>query len=145
MSLIIRRLEAQDFEGWQPVWDLNMQGQIDPATTKITWHRIVDEQSDAMGGFGSFLDGSLVGIIHYATHFSTGTPKTVGYMQDMFVHPDHRQKGIAKELLSGLKGYAAMMTGNRVYWLTEPGNEAAQRFYDSVAIKIDFTVHVLPV
>jgi ribosomal protein S18 acetylase RimI-like enzyme len=68
----------------------------------------------------------------------------IAYMQDLYVHPDHRRKGIARKLVTYLAALGTAQGWARIYWLAEGKNEAAQRLYETLGLKLDFTLHVLP-
>jgi ribosomal protein S18 acetylase RimI-like enzyme len=65
-------------------------------------------------------------------------------MQDLFIDPAHRQKGLGRALVLALTAYAKSQKYARLYWLAEAENEAAQALYASLGVKLDFTFHVMP-
>ncbi|MEC7029320.1 MAG: GNAT family N-acetyltransferase, partial [Pseudomonadota bacterium] len=63
---------------------------------------------------------------------------------DVYVDPDHRRKGIARKLVEYLAAIGQEQDWARIYWLAEQDNTAAQSLYKNVGIKLDFTLHVMP-
>src|SRR5690606_34914997 len=99
MQPVIRPLQDEDFAQWLPLWDGNNQNTRDDAVTKETWSRMQNSGYPVFG-IGAFFDDRLVGILHYVLHPTTGSVKLVGYMQDVYVDPDFRNRGIARALVT---------------------------------------------
>ncbi len=144
MSLKIRTLAAEDFPAWLPLWDGNNQGVRKEDVTAETWSRLIDDDFP-VHGFCAELKGEMVGLVHYVLHPTTGSIEPVCYMQDVFVNPDYRSKGIARALVSELSKKAFKENWARMYWLAEDDNQAAQALYKNIGVKLNFTFHVLPI
>jgi ribosomal protein S18 acetylase RimI-like enzyme len=65
-------------------------------------------------------------------------------MQDLYIDPASRRKGMARALVVALASLGATEGWTRLYWLAESKNEAAQNLYRTLGLKLDFTMHVLP-
>ena len=143
MAVKIRPIENRDFPDWLPLWDGNNLGTRDEAVTSETWSRLTDPDFPVYGLVAED-GGKLVGLLHYITHPTTGNLKDVCYMQDVYVDPAHRQKGIARKLLNELAiiGQSDKKWG-RIYWLAEADNEAAQNLYETIGTKLNFTLHMM--
>jgi ribosomal protein S18 acetylase RimI-like enzyme len=142
--VIIRSFEKSDYKQWLPLWTQNCQGKIDQAITNNTWQRICDPDDTALNGFGAFEGHKLVGIMHFIIHPITGSLKPACYMQDLYIAEDQRRKGYARALVNRLGLEKKEQGWERLYWLAEGNNEAAQSLYKSLGLKLDFTFHVLP-
>ena len=142
-NLTIRRLQFSDFEAWHPLWVLNNEGQITDQITKHTWRNITNKNYSVYG-LCAEEDSDMIGILHFIIHPVTGSLSPVCYMQDLFIHPDHRRKGIAQALLEELNAIGQQEKWNRIYWLAEHKNIAAQKLYENIGVKLDFSLHVLP-
>ena len=138
-------LKAEDYAAWLPLWHANMENSVTAEITAETWRRICDP-AFPIGGIGirETADGPLCGICHYILHYTTGNLKQVCYMQDLFIDPACRRKGLARILVTYLAALATAQGWARLYWLAESQNEAAQGLYKSLGYKLDFTLHVLP-
>lgn len=143
MSLNIRPLQPDDYESWLPLWNGNNLGQIDEELTAVTWERLMDAQAP-VGGLCALNGSDMLGIVQYVLHPTTGSIKPVCYMQDMYVDPAHRRKGTARKLVQALAETGKTSGWARLYWLTEAGNTAAQALYKNLGMKLDFTLHVMP-
>lgn len=139
----IRSLQKSDYPQWLPLWTANNIGQIDDAITAQTWARICDE-SAAVYGLGAFDGDVLHGLLHYILHPVTGALNHACYMQDVFVNEPHRGQGLAKRLIWELADIGKREQWARLYWLAEASNEAAQNLYKTLGVRLDFTLHVMP-
>ncbi len=123
-------------------------GRRDEGVTTETWSRLVDPGSQVNGlcaiqGRAGQND-AMIGLVHYILHPTTGHVEPVCYMQDVFVDPAHRQKGIARKLVEHLAKTAKAEKWARIHWFAENNNEAAQALYKNLGVKLDFSLHVLP-
>ncbi len=78
------------------------------------------------------LDGSPVGFALFFHNFSTFLAKPGLYLEDLFVIPDVRGKGIGKALLIYLAQVAKERGCGRFEWSVLDWNEPAIRFYESL-------------
>ncbi|HBR69691.1 MAG TPA: N-acetyltransferase [Rhodospirillaceae bacterium] len=141
-SIEIRPIEQNDFPQWLPLWDGNNTGQRDEAVTTQTWLRLSDPAS-SVHGLCALRGGEMIGLVHYVLHPTTGSLAPVCYMQDLYVDPTHRGKGVARKLVEHLVQIHKREKWARMYWIAEADNKAAQKLYKNIGVKIDFTVHVL--
>lgn len=140
----IRALTSDDFGGWLVLWNANNLGHINEPVTTQTWMRLMDDQAQVFGIVAED-KGALVGLVQYIVHPTTGSIEPACYMQDVFVTPKMRGRGIAKAMIGELERIGKREAWSRVYWLAEAGNEAAQALYKSLGQKMDFTLHILPI
>lgn len=140
----IRPIENRDFPGWLPLWDGNNLGHRDEEVTSETWSRLINPEA-AVHGLVAEEGGRLIGLVHYITHPTTGSVSDVCYMQDVYVDPEFRRRGIARKLVEELiaVGKKQKQGWARIYWLAESGNEAVQALYKSLGTKMDFTLHMV--
>ena len=141
--IAIRSLCHDDFSAWLPLWDGNNAGVRKEDVTTSTWRRIIDPDSP-VHGLGAFRDGKMLGLLHYVLHLTTGSVEPICYMQDVYTNPDHRRQGIAKALITDLVRFGKQESWNRIYWLAEEDNLAAQTLYEDMGVKLNFTLHIWP-
>lgn len=143
--MIVTLLNADDYNDWLPLWRANMENIVADDVTAGTWARLCDPVAPVYGlCVRERAGGPILGICHYVLHPTTGNLKQVCYMQDLFIDPAHRRKGLAKLLVTTLAAMGKAQGWARVYWLAEGKNEPAQRLYETLGLKLDFTLHVLP-
>lgn len=144
-QIIVRRLKFDDFPQWLPLWDGNNMGQRDEEVTAHTWSRLVDADNPYVNGLCAEQNGEILGIVHYILHNTTGAVKPVCYMQDVYVAPTHRRKGIGKRLVNEVTKIGGSEKWARMYWLTQESNEEAKAMYANFGIKLNFAFYVLPI
>lgn len=144
-GLTIHPIEEADHDQWLPVWNDNCDNQLDAKITKVTWQRLCDPANPVNGLIAKNAEGKAIGILHYILHPTTGNIDLVCYMQDLFISADYRRQGIARMLVVELAAIAEKEGWNRIYWLADKNNEAAQNLYKNIGVALDFSLHVLPV
>jgi len=65
----------------------------------------------------------------------------VGFLDDLYVHPDHRGTGAVQLLFKKLKGIARQNGWPYVRWLTATDNHRARAVYDKISETIDFVTY----
>lgn len=78
------------------------------------------------------IDGTVAGMALYFFTFSTWTGKPGLFLEDFFVLPEHRRRGLGKELFSALAGRAVAAGCGRFEWAVLDWNELAIGFYRSL-------------
>lgn len=132
-GLHIQPLKASDRTEWGRLWDdySSFYGQDLPEeTTAITWSRILDPTSPVKGWGAYEASGNLIGFAHTVLHPHTWSPKTLCYLEDLFVAPPFRGRDVGYALISFLWRQAEAEGWGRLYWHTESTNAAARRLYD---------------
>lgn len=76
--------------------------------------------------------GTVVGFALFFHNFSTFMGRPGVYLEDLFVEPGHRGKGLGKALLSALARLAVERGCGRVEWAVLDWNEPAIGFYRSL-------------
>ena len=87
---------------------------------------------------GGASGGELVGLVHYLYHLHCWRPEGVVYLQDLYVAPAARGKGVARGLIEAVYGAADAVGKPSVYWTTEAGNMPARMLYDRVGVLTPF-------
>lgn len=78
------------------------------------------------------LEGETVGFAVFFTNYSTFLAKPGLYLEDLFVKPHARGKGIGKALLARLAKIAVERDCGRVDWSVLNWNEPSLRFYEAL-------------
>jgi GNAT superfamily N-acetyltransferase len=79
--------------------------------------------------------GRLRAYAAYFMTYSTFRARPTLYLEDLFVHPDARRRGIATEMLSWLRALAAERGCGRMEWTVLDWNEDAQALYATVGAR----------
>ena len=131
----VRALRAADHDRWHELWQgyLRFYKYDLPADlTELTWRRLLDPAHPFQGL--AALDGErIAGIVHCHVHASTWSRTGYCYLEDLFVDPACRGKGLGRTLIEAVYRAADEQGIERVYWHTENSNETAQYLYRQVA------------
>jgi GNAT superfamily N-acetyltransferase len=77
-------------------------------------------------------EGNSVGFALYFYNYSTWRGHTGIYLEDLFVRPEYRGKGIGKALLSAVAAIAVAEGCPRFEWAVLNWNQLAIDFYNSI-------------
>ncbi len=81
-------------------------------------------------------EGAIVGFALFFTNFSTFLAKPGLYLEDLYVQPQHRAKGIGRALLSHLGALAVERGCGRFEWSVLDWNANAIRFYEGMGATV---------
>ena len=82
------------------------------------------------------LDGEVVGFALFFTNFSTFLSKPGLYLEDLYVRPALRGRGIGEALLSRLAAIAVERDYGRFEWSVLDWNSNAIRFYEKMGATV---------
>ncbi len=82
-----------------------------------------------------YLNSTPVSFAIYFYNFSTFLGRSGIYLEDLFVKPEARGKGVGKKMLSYLAQLAKKQNCGRIEWSVLDWNEDAIRFYKSLGAK----------
>ena len=86
----------------------------------------------------AYVGSQVAGYALFFHNFSTFAGRRGLYLEDLFVLPEHRGRGIGKRLLSQLAKLAVERRCARMEWAVLDWNESAIRFYKSLgAVPMD--------
>lgn len=86
----------------------------------------------------AYVGAEVAGYALFFHNFSTFVGRRGLYLEDLFVLPEHRGRGIGKRLLSHLAKLAVERRCGRLEWAVLDWNESAIRFYKSIgAVPMD--------
>lgn len=81
------------------------------------------------------LDGEAVGFALFFRSFSTFLGRPGIYLEDLYVTPDQRGRGVGGALLSHLAGICVEHGYGRLDWSVLDWNQPAIRFYENLGAK----------
>lgn len=137
----IEPIVASDRAEWLALWQDYLtfyEEDLDPATSEVTWARLLSPDSDMHGAVARADDGSSIGIVHWLTHHSTWSTTTYCYLEDLFVSPAVRGGGVGRSLIEHVRDWAEANGCDKAYWLTAETNTRAQALYNAVATRTGF-------
>ena len=136
MSLV-RELTDSDRSQWDPLWQGYLQfyeTKLSQEQSELTWKRLLDPTYN-LHCLVAVLEGKIEGITHYSFQTSTWAPNSYVYLEDLFVSPNVRGKGLGRLLIDAVKDIAISNKSSRLYWNTDATNETARKLYDSYSLE----------
>lgn len=132
MTVIIRDATPRDEEGWRKLWQQYLdfyEVTLAPEVTAATWARLMDAASPVKARL-AFDGAEMVGFAIHLHHPSTWVIGDDCYLEDLFLTPEARGKGLGQRLLKDLMKLAKARGWQRLYWHTDEENVVARRLYD---------------
>lgn len=139
-AIVIRPVGADERATWEPLWkgyQAFYKVTLAEETNDVTWRRLLDP-AEPMFLLGAYVDGKLLGIVHYIFHRSTWSAGGYCYLQDLFTAEQARGLGIGRALIEAVYEKAREQNVGRVYWLTHETNYRGRGLYDKVADNAGF-------
>jgi GNAT superfamily N-acetyltransferase len=142
MTVRVRRLEAKDKAAWLPLFKAYIEfykATVPDDVIEVTWARLLSGVEGVHIGYVA-VDNSdkPIGIAHVLFHRSTWSPTWYCYLEDLFVEPTLRAKGVGRKLIEAVYQEAEARQCTRTYWTTQEFNYRARGLYDQMATKSPF-------
>jgi GNAT superfamily N-acetyltransferase len=146
MNLNIRELKETDKDRWLVLWAGYLEfykSNLSPEQTEFTWKRLINNEQK-MYGFVAENENGVIGFTHCLFRPSTWTETDYCYLEDLFVDPNIRGKGVGRALMNRVIELAKEKNSKRVYWTTQEFNKTARVLYDSITSVSEFVQYRLP-
>jgi GNAT superfamily N-acetyltransferase len=146
MNLNIRELKETDKDRWLELWAGYLEfykSNLSPEQTEFTWKRLINNEQK-MYGFVAENESGVIGFAHCLFRPSTWAETDYCYLEDLFVYPNIRGKGIGRALMNRVIELAKEKNSKRVYWTTQEFNKTARVLYDSITSVSEFVQYRLP-
>ena len=124
------------YRGYADFYKVEMNDKI----LKTVWEWIHDKNHD-VSALAYEQDNKIIGIAHYRKMPSPLRGKYIGFLDDLYVHPDHRGSGVVQSLFKELKSLADKKDWPYVRWITASDNHRARAVYDKISGTIDFVTY----
>lgn len=96
------------------------------------------EEKEYFQGIVALSGNRIVGYVSYFYAYYTWSGKSL-YMEDLYVVPEYRGKGIGSELTKQLIELAKNTNCKRMRWQVSEWNKSARSFYESLGAEISGT------
>ena len=126
------------YKGYADFYKVEMNGKI----LRTVWNWINDK-SHEVNGLVYEVDGNIVGLAHYRRMPSPLRGQDIGFLDDLFVDPEHRGQRIGEKLINKLKEISKSKRWNLVRWITREDNLRAKSLYNRVSEKTTWDVYEL--
>jgi GNAT superfamily N-acetyltransferase len=128
------------YDGYAAFYKRDMTDDIAAAV----WGWITDPAHEVDGAI-ALVEGEPVGLAHYRRMPSPLRGAYVGFLDDLFVAPGMRGKGVADALFEHLKAVALERQWAIVRWITADDNYRARAVYDRLSKKTSWNLYEMQV
>ena len=142
---MIRNIQIKDKDEWRQLYQgyANFyQVEISKITLDTVWNWLLD-QNHELSGLVYEINNKLVAIAHYRRMPSPLRGKDIGFLDDLYVHPDFRGRKIGEEIINKLNHISQEKGWGLIRWITRNDNHNAKSLYDRVANKSTWDVYEL--
>lgn len=106
------------------------------------WCWLMDEDHPT-SGLVAVKDGRIVGFAHFRSYCRTLTGSSACFLDDLFVAPAERGRGVGRRLIEATSVLAEKSGWDFVRWMTAQDNRQAQQLYDTVAERTEWLTYQL--
>jgi GNAT superfamily N-acetyltransferase len=139
-NVLVCAIGEDERDAWNPLWAGYLtfyRSTLAQEISDITWARFHDPD-EPLFALGGYVDGRLMGFVHYLFHRSTWARNRYCYLEDLYVSEEARGRGLARALIEEVYRKAEAAGASRVYWLTQSSNTQARMLYDNIADNVGF-------
>jgi ribosomal protein S18 acetylase RimI-like enzyme len=144
----VEELNIADKEQWQLLYcgyaDF-YQMPMNEGILESVWSWIFDKNNKFYAIGVKSTDDILIGFMHYRDMPSPLRGTIVGFLDDLYVHPDYRGSGAVRALFRELRKISKQKGWPYVRWITATDNHRARNVYDKIANAIDFVTYQIPI
>lgn len=146
VDLVVRHVEPVDALAWQQLYRQYgefYQTPVDDDVLDRVWNWLLDPGHPLNAVVAIAPDSALIGLAHYRAFPETLLGCDAGFLDDLFVSPAQRGKGVGKSLIKGVAKIAKSRGWPFVRWITASDNASARRLYDELAAKTHWVTYEL--
>ena len=132
-GILIRPIDAGDSAAWTEMWAAYLvfyKVSSSEEVTAATWARIIDPSGPVEALLATDAHGGALGFANYLLHPYTWSDKPTCYLEDLYVRPEARGRGVGWALIERLVALGREQGWGRLYWTTQQDNATARRLYD---------------
>jgi GNAT superfamily N-acetyltransferase len=104
----------------------------------LTWQRLLARDDNMLALIAHDETGQALGIASLVFHRSTWSPTWYCYLEDLFVAPQARGRGVGRSLIEATYEEADRRGATRTYWATQEKNVTARSLYDRLGELTEF-------
>ncbi|PKS09623.1 hypothetical protein jhhlp_004242 [Lomentospora prolificans] len=132
-------LTSADFDEWSAIFRAYIdfyKTSLSDEQYKKTFERLIEQREGLQAFVARETLGDktrMVGIAHFFPSQSTWSEQKFFFLDDLFVDPSVRGKGLGRKLIQSIGDLARSKGYSRVQWVTAHDNITAQNLYNQVA------------
>lgn len=147
-TIFIRPAEPVDALAWRELYRQYgefYQTPMDEDVLDRVWNWLLDTGHPLNAILAIAPDNAMAGLAHYRAFPEALLGRDAGFLDDLFVSPAQRGKGVGRSLIKGVAKIAKARGWPFVRWITAEDNASARRLYDDVAAKTRWVTYDLNV
>ena len=142
---MIRDIHLKDKKEWEKLYKSYAdfyKVEMNDKILQTVWKWLHDK-SHEVNGLVYEVDENIVGLAHYRRMPSPLRGQDIGFLDDLFVDPEHRGQRIGEKLINKLKEISKSKRWNLVRWITREDNLRAKSLYNRISEKTTWDVYEL--
>ena len=144
-SVKIRGIKIEDKNDWKRLFQMYAdfyKVEINENTVTAVWQWLHTSEHELQGLVGE-INSKVIAFAHFRRMPSPLRGKDIGFLDDLYVHPDFRGQKIGEKLIEQLKQISKNEKWGLVRWITRNNNIRAKKVYDRVSNKTNWDVYEL--
>ena len=144
-SVKIRSIKIEDKDDWKALFQMYAdfyKVKINENIVTIVWQWLHTSEHELQGLVGE-INSKVIAFAHFRRMPSPLRGKDIGFLDDLYVHPDFRGQKIGEKLIEQLKQISKDKRWNLVRWITRDNNIRAKKVYDKISNKTNWDVYEL--
>lgn len=139
----IRPIAPGDRAAWQALfraYGVFYETEFGDAVLDGVWAWLLDPEHE-VSALVAEAAGELVGFAHVRRVSDTFTAGPAWFLDDLYVIPERRGHGIARDLIEHAAQNGTAAGGGTMRWITADDNTTARKLYDTLATKAHWVVY----
>ena len=148
MKITVFELEEEDREQWEILYcgyAKFYQTSLNKEILDKVWSWIHNKEKKFYALIAKDETDKALGIMHYREMPSPLRGQNVGFLDDLFVHPDYRGKSVVDELFAALRQAAKNRDWKFIRWITADNNYRGRAVYDKLATRTDWLTYEMKI
>jgi len=144
MTITVNPLQPQDradwellYQGYARFYKVEMNARI----LDTVWSWIHDDGNPFFGLIAKDESGAALGLMHCRQMPSPLRGALVGFLDDLFVHPEARGQGVVEALYAALNQLGREQGWPFIRWITAENNYRGRAVYDRLADKTQWVTY----
>ena len=142
---MIRPIKIKDKAHWEKLYKSYAEFykvEMNDKILQTVWNWLHDKNHE-VEGLVYQMDEYIVAFAHYRRMPRPLFGKDIGFLDDLFVDPNHRGKRIGEKIIKELQKISKSRGWDLIRWTTRNNNIRAKSLYDRVAEKTSWDMYEL--
>ena len=142
---MIRQIKTEDRNDWKKLYKSYAEFyevEMNDKLLQKVWSWLHDKNHE-VEGLVYVVNENIVAFAHYRRMPRPLFGKDIGFLDDLFVDPDHRGKRIGEKIINELQKISKSRGWDLIRWTTRNNNIRAKSLYDRVAEKTSWDMYEL--